>query len=129
MSAVISVFSFDSIIYDTNQKSIWTPKVIAATIIMLISGTINTLSFKLEGMQGFHHGMVQTMFTFTGEYLNLLLYGVALSKTSSQESHFYDLFDIARLEGKKVKVPTLLIAIPALVDTIGSCLQNTALLV
>jgi len=39
---------------------------------MLTSGTMNTLSFKLQNAQGFKHGMVQTAFMFVGEYLNIL---------------------------------------------------------
>jgi len=53
-------------------ESTFTTKVIVATVLMLTSGTMNTLSFKLQNAQGFKHGMVQTAFMFVGEYLNIL---------------------------------------------------------
>jgi len=52
----------------TPVKSIWTVPVTVATITMLVSGSMNTVSFKLENEQGYKHGMVQTALMFFGEY-------------------------------------------------------------
>lgn len=126
MSQVISVFSFDSFIYDTTQKSIWTPNVIFSTVVMLLSGTMNTLSFKLENRQNFKHGQFQSSLIFIGEYLTLLIYGIAQSNKRKQEEHFYDLVDTAENQGKSLHLSKFLMAIPSFFDTVGSILQLVA---
>lgn len=51
-------------------RTIWTPTVIISTVLMLVSGTTNTIAFKYQGTYNYKHGFVQTSFMFIGEYLN-----------------------------------------------------------
>jgi hypothetical protein len=52
-------------------KTIWTPTVIASTVMMLVSGTCNTVAFKYQSdVYNFKHGFVQTSFMFIGEFMN-----------------------------------------------------------
>jgi len=112
------------------QGGTWTPKVIIATIIMLISGTMNTISFKLENEQNFKHGMVQTALMFFGEYLNILFLGLTLIPPKRRENHYTELCDKAKKDGanKNPNPSKLLIAIPAFMDSCGSSLQVVPLL-
>ena len=57
MSAIMSVESFGA---SKKKETTFTPKVIVATVLMLVSGTMNTLSFKLQNQRNFKHGIVQT---------------------------------------------------------------------
>jgi len=90
MSAVYSVHSYIDDKLTDKKKTTWTPKVIIATVVMLISGTMNTLSFKLENQQNFKHGMLQTGLMFFGEYLNLLILGLMLIPTTRRRNHFME---------------------------------------
>lgn len=135
MSAIINVESVGSSVLGGDKLSdkkntTFTPKVIIATAIMLISGTMNTLSFKLENERNFKHGMVQTGLMFFGEYLNILIFGLMLIPTTKRRDHFIELTDKAQ----KAKIPKnpnpskLLIALPAFMDSCGSSLQVVPLL-
>ena len=54
-----------------NEKTTFTPTVIVATVLMLTSGTMNTVAFKYQGdVYNYKHGFVQTAFMFIGEYIN-----------------------------------------------------------
>ena len=70
MSAIHTIRSTG--MHEDKVKSTWTPLVIAATVIMLTSGTLNTISFKFQNQRHYKHGLVQTLYVFFGEYLNIL---------------------------------------------------------
>jgi len=111
-------------------QSPFTTKVIVATVIMLISGTMNTLSFKLENQQNFKHGMVQTALMFFGEYLNILLFGLMLIPSNKRTEEFTEHCAKAS-KAKPAKDPNpskLWIALPAFMDSCGSSLQVVPLL-
>ena len=75
MSTIISV---DSVLHDIKPTSVWSTKVIVATTIMLLSGTMNTLSFKLQNKENFKHGLFQTSLMFVGEWLNIIIFGLLM---------------------------------------------------
>lgn len=110
--------------------STFTPKVIIATVLMLVSGTMNTLSFKLQNAQGFKHGMVQTAFMFVGEYLNILFQGLTIIPLRSRENHYGEIVEKAnKAKNKKEPNPSKMLAcIPAFMDSCGSSLQVVPLL-
>lgn len=61
------------------KKSIWTTTVIASTIMMLTSGTMNTIGFAIQGDKyGYKHGVCQTALMFIGEYINLFILNTRL---------------------------------------------------
>ena len=64
MSALISLQSES--LYEP-PKSIWKPRVIIATVGMLVSGTLNTLTFKFQNQRDFRHGLIQTSLMSMGE--------------------------------------------------------------
>lgn len=111
-------------------KSIWSAPVIIATVTMLISGSLNTISFKLENENGFKHGMVQTALMFFGEYVNILIFGGIMMIGSQREKNFTELREGANKEDppKNPNPSKLLIAIPAFMDSCGSSLQVVPLL-
>jgi len=97
---------------------------------MLVSGTMNTLSFKLQNQQGFKHGMVQTAFMFIGEYLNILFLGLTIIPFKARETHYGEIVEKAN-KSKKPKEPNpskMLACIPAFMDSCGSSLQVVPLL-
>ena len=56
------------------KKSIWTTTVIVSTVMMLCTGTMNTIGFAIQSDKyGFKHGVVQTALMFLGEFINLFL--------------------------------------------------------
>ena len=60
------------------SKSIFTPKVIFATFMMVVSGTMNTISFKFQNKYDYKHGFLQTSLMFVGEYLNLIIFAISV---------------------------------------------------
>lgn len=60
------------------STSIWSPTVLIATAIMLLSGTMNTISFKFQNGQKFTHGLVQTCLMFIGEFINIVFFAIPL---------------------------------------------------
>jgi hypothetical protein len=106
-------------------KSIWSAPVIVATVIMLVSGSMNTISFKLENENGFKHGMIQTGLVFFGEYINIIIFGGIMMIGSQREKNFVELREGANKEDppKNPNPSKLLIAIPAFMDTCASSLQ------
>jgi drug/metabolite transporter (DMT)-like permease len=72
-------------------KSIWTTPVIVSTAILVVAGTINTISFKLHNQYGFKHGMVQCAFMFFGEYICILIFGGMMMIGSWREKNFAEL--------------------------------------
>jgi hypothetical protein len=69
------------------KKSIWTTTVIVSTVLMLTSGTMNTIGFAIQGDKyGYKHGVCQTALMFIGEYLNLFILNTRL--VSSYSSFF-----------------------------------------
>ena len=103
--------------------TIWSPTVITATIVMLVSGSLNSISFKYQGELGFKHGIFQTSFMFIGEWLNILLFGAKHCTYNLRKQQFSELKEKAEESGKKVKASKLLLMIPGLLDSIGSTLQ------
>jgi hypothetical protein len=67
------------------KTSIWTTTVIASTIMMLTSGTMNTIGFAIQGDKyGYKHGVVQTALMFIGEYLNIFILNTRLVNAHTQ---------------------------------------------
>lgn len=107
-----------------------TPVVISFTALLLVSGTINTIGFKYQGYNyNFKHGMLQAFFMFIGEFFNLLTFTVPLMfSPRMRKEHFDELQEEAVTKGRNPKVSKILLGIPSLLDSVGSSLQNTALL-
>ena len=65
MSAIISLsaYSFESEFASayTKKSSMFSPAIIIATVGMLLSGTMNTLTFKFQNREDFRHGMFQAI--------------------------------------------------------------------
>lgn len=72
--------------------SIWTPKVIFATVMMLSAGTMNTISFKLQNKHNFQHGFLQTSLMFFGEYINLFIFAIIVVSFKPTHSTIYPRF-------------------------------------
>lgn len=105
---------------EKKSTSIWTPTVITATILMLLTGTMNSLSFKYQGELSFKHGIFQTSFMFIGEWLNVLFFGVTLCTSNLRRTHFEELKGKASDGRKELKASKLVLALPGLLDSIGS---------
>ena len=132
MSAIISVSaqSFESEFASayTKKPSMFSPIIILATIGMLLSGTMNTLSFKFQNKEDFRHGMVQSILTFIGEWLNLFIQGATYLTSACRRQKFSTMIEGAKNTNRKILMPTMLISLPAFLDSLGSSLQVVALL-
>ena len=93
-----------------------------ATILMLLTGTMNSLSFKYQGELLFKHGIYQTSFIFIGEWLNVLFFRTTLCTYNLRRTHFEELKVKANKDGEKkeIKASKLVLALPGLLDSIGS---------
>lgn len=119
------------------HKSIWTPTVITSTILLLVSGTGNTILFTLQGdTYNFKHGVLQTALMFVGEYLNLFIFNLKLvnfflTQMLSRKyrfQHFAAIKHAANEGSLRLDISMLWLGVPSLLDSIGSSLQIVALL-
>jgi drug/metabolite transporter (DMT)-like permease len=107
---------------------------------MLITGTINTISLKLQNGEeyynkdegkklGYNHPFVQTFFMFVGEFLCLIVYAFQYYQDKKtygdvmQSPHMID----AQKKGLKTDINVVLLAIPACFDIMASTLMFVAL--
>lgn len=111
-----------------DKTSIWTPKVIAATAIMVCSGTMNTISFKFQNSYNYKHTFLQTSLMFVGEYLNLLIFAGGLLSTQSRLNHFREMRSDAAKGNKSMQCSKIRMGMAAAFDSVGSLLQISSLL-
>ena len=97
--------------------------IIICTVVMLVTGSMNSISFKYQNNYGYNHGIFQTSFMFIGEWLNILLLGTMISTSKLRTNHFSELKESAVKGTKEIKVSKLILCIPGLLDSIGSTLQ------
>lgn len=110
------------------KSSIWTPKIMVATAIMVLSGTMNTISFKFQNSYNYKHTFVQTSLMFVGEFLNLIIFAAMLVPSSSQSSHFRELRSEAAKGNKSLQCSKIRMGMAAAFDSVGSLLQIGSLL-
>ncbi len=71
MNRLTSSFGPD---HDMPAKTVWSRTVIVATVLMMTSGTMNTIGFAVQSDKyGYKHGLCQTSLMFIGEYVNLII--------------------------------------------------------
>lgn len=110
------------------KGSIWTTQVLVATAIMVISGTMNTISFKFQNKYDYKHGFLQTCLMFIGEYFNLIIFAVSIAGAKKSQQHFQQLRNDAIVGGKKLQCSKIRMGMASAFDSIGSSLQITSLL-
>lgn len=117
------------------SQTVKTPSKITLTVIiftatLLISGTINTIGFKIQGfVYHFKHGFLQSFFMFTGQFLNLITFNVLLMVLPNfRKDHFQAIAQEASEHNRNPRVSKLLIGCPSFFDAIASSLQNISLL-
>jgi uncharacterized membrane protein len=112
----------------TEEKSIWTTKVIMATAIMVTAGTMNTISFKFQNKYNYKHTFLQTSLMFVGEYLNLIIFAGGLLGSQSRMRHFKEMRNDAAKQGKSLQCSKIRMGMASAFDSIGSLLQISSLL-
>lgn len=119
-----------ALVEPAEKKSKITPAVIAFTVTLLISGTVNTISFKSQSyFYNFKHGFLQSFLMFTGQFLNLIVFNIRLmASKSTREEHFKELALEAKEKNRNIQVSKLLIGFPSFFDAIASSMQNISLL-
>jgi len=108
--------------------SIFTPKVIFATFMMVTAGTMNTISFKFQNSYNYKHGFLQTCLMFIGEYLNLILFAVSIAGEGARNNHFREMRTEAIKSNKSLHCSKIRMGLASAFDSIGSSLQITSLL-
>ena len=131
-SAVHSVESFAQK-QGESKKTVWTTVTIVATVVMLITGTMNTISLKYQNTRNYKHSMVQTATIFIGEYLNLLILGLLMIPIGKRTEHYVELKEkaddvVGKKKPKNANPSKLWCAIPSLCDTMASTLTTVPLL-
>ena len=111
-------------------KGNWSPALILVTIGICTSGTLALISAKITGTTyNFKHSMIQTLLMFIGEYLNILLFSMPLiASPPTRHAHFDRLTTDARLNRLDLHGSSLWVALPSLMDAIGSGLGIASLL-
>jgi drug/metabolite transporter (DMT)-like permease len=107
---------------------------------MLITGTINTVSLKLQNLekyynkstgerQVYNHAFFQTFNMFIGEFLCLAVYGIQyiMDKRKYGDVNQNPAIIDARARGLKTNINVCLLAIPASFDVLASSLMFLAL--
>ena len=111
-----------------DKSSIWSTKVIVATAIMVVSGTMNTISFKFQNQYNYKHSFVQTSLMFVGEFLNLIIFGAMLVSDEQRSNHFRELRSDAAKGNKSMQCSKIRMGMAAAFDSVGSLLQIGSLL-
>lgn len=114
--------------YMAQEKSIWNATVIVATTVMVISGTMNTISFKFQNAYEYKHTFLQTSLMFVGEYLNLIIFAGSIAGSQSRENHFREIRSVAVKDNKSLQCSKIRMGMAAAFDSIGSLLQISSLL-
>lgn len=86
-------------------------------------------SFKIQGEKfNFKHGLFQVFLMFLGEWLNLLIFGGRMTNHGIRKENLQGLKDECELNNQEMQFTKLWMAIPCLLDTIGSTLSLVSLL-
>ena len=88
------------------------------------------MSLKVQDrVYGFKHGLLQTYLMFIGKYINLLMLSIPLIlSTDRRRHHFVQLKALSETKHRKLRYTKLLAAFPALLDSMGSGMMITSLL-
>lgn len=111
-----------------DKSSIWSTRVIVATAIMVVSGTMNTISFKFQNQYNYKHSFVQTSLMFVGEFLNLIIFAGMLVPSESRMNHFREIRSEAAKANKSLQCSKIRMGMAAAFDSVGSLLQIGSLL-
>ena len=112
---------------DPVKPSIFTPKIIILTVILLGSSTLSVMSFKTQEKLGFKYSLFQTFMMFVGEYLNLVIFGFLMSSEESRFNHFLVLTNEAKDNNQILHFSKMWMSITSFIDTLTTTFQFTAL--
>jgi hypothetical protein len=106
-----------------------TPVVAIATFTMIMASTLSQISFKSQGTKyNFKHGIVQTFLMFFGEWINLMIFAGSYIGPTALRKHLIDLKGEAIDNKQSLKFTKLWMALPCLLDCIGSTMSLFSLL-
>lgn len=111
-------------------KRVWlpTPTVAICTVLLLAASTTSVLSFKMQSKLGFKQSLFQTFLMMVGEYINLLIFGALMASDSRRFNHFLLLINEAKDRQVSFRCSKLWMAATSSLNTIGSSMHLTALL-
>ena len=110
------------------KNSRFTPTIVILTAMLLGASTLSVMSFKTQERLGFKYSMFQTFMMFIGEYINILIFGALMASDERRFNHFLVLTHEAKENNQTLHFTKLWMAITSLLDTIGSTLHLTALM-
>jgi len=98
------------------------------TMMLVFTGTMNTLTSKFQNVNGFRHGTFQSWIVVLGQVLNMPVFLASISKQGGVKSHFSKLKKRAQKKDLKIQFPTLILCFTSLVDSTIVFLETLALL-
>ena len=114
---------------DVEKKTVWSKKVIIATVLLLGSGTMSTVSFAyISSNLGFKHGFLQTLQMFLGELQNQFIYWVMISPRKSRYQHYKELKIEAEQKNVPMNFPSQWMMLSSLCDCFASSLNIPAIM-
>lgn len=100
--------------------------VIIFTVVLMVSGTINTIGFKTQSyIYNFKHGFLQSFLMFMGQFLNLIVFNIRLGiSKKTQVEHFESIVKESIEFKRNPRVSKFIIGAPSFFDAIASSMQN-----
>lgn len=115
---------------DPNQRQTqWSLSLILTIVTMITSGTFLIMGYKVQGIKyGYNHGVMQTAQMFVGEYLNIIIFFFLFSGKNKLPALFSDMKENSKTAKSKMKYTKLWMALTSFMDSMGSGLGITSLL-
>lgn len=128
-SGVTSSF-LKTAIGDQPQETKWSISLILTVALLISSATFMLMGYKVQGKQyNYNHGLMQTFQMFLGEWLNLIIFFIIhASNKKYLNSIFSKMKSQSKISKSKMKYSKLWMAIPSLLDSMGSSLGISSLL-
>lgn len=104
------------------------PGIVIFTGLLLMASTTSILSFKMQGKLGFKQSLFQTFMMFIGDYTNMIIFGALMASEGKRFNHFLILTNEAKDKGLTYRFTKLWMVLTSLLNTMGSAMHLTALL-
>lgn len=126
----MSTLRESQISFDTTPSR-FTTKVIVSTAVLIIAGSFNTITFKVQtrnfGLKA-HNVNIQTFFVLLGQFINLIIFYLRIFlRTRRRRTHFRKYKNKALMSGKQYQFSSWRIGIAGVIFCLGNMLQLYAL--
>ena len=110
-------------------KSIYSSKIIIATVMLLVASTGVTIGTKMQSdVYNYKHSFMQTLFIFAGEYLMIFFLFFQTLNRRAREREFKEIIEEGKKEQKSIQPNILWFSLTTLFDCVGIIFENIALM-